>query len=439
MTLLRTELLRRTLEGTPLRRVVGRVVQVVGPVITAELPGATVGALCYVAGKPCEIVGFTGHRALLIALDDGAVTYGAPVELSQNVLRVGVGDGLIGRVVDGLGRPIDSKGPLDTRALRRVSGDVPDPMSRSVISEALQTGVRAIDGLCTLGKGQRIMIAAGSGVGKSTLLGMIARHVRVDVSVVCLVGERGREVREFIDRSLGADGLARSVLVVATSDRSPSVQIKAAQTATTIAEAFRDDGKDVLLMMDSLTRLAHAQRQVGLAAGEPPTTRGYTPSVFGLLPGLLERAGPGAGRGSITGIYTVLVEGDDHNDPIADAVRGIVDGHLVLSRKLANRGHFPAIDILASLSRLMPHLVDEEQGVAARDLRELVAVWRENEDLIRLGAYRQGTSPPIDKAIAARPAIETFLRQTSEVDSTLSSTAETVQRIASGGRSTRRA
>jgi len=430
MTRLRTDLLKRAIEGTPLRRVVGRVVQVVGPVITAELPGATVGALCYVSGKPCEIVGFTGHRALLIALDDGSVTYGAPVELSQNVLRVGVGDGLIGRVLDGLGRPIDGLGPLDITALRSVNAEAPDPMSRSVISEPLQTGVRAIDGLCTLGKGQRITISAGSGVGKSTLLGMLARHVHTDVNVVCLVGERGREVREFIERSLGAEGLARSVLVVATSDRSPSVQIKAAQTATTIAEAFRDEGRDVLLMMDSLTRLAHAQRQVGLAAGEPPTTRGYTPSVFALLPTLLERAGPGVGRGSITGIYTVLVEADDHNDPIADAARGIVDGHLVLTRKLANRGHFPAIDVLQSLSRLMPHLVSEQDATASRNFRELMAVWRENEDLIRLGAYRKGTSPEIDRAMVAKKSIDTFLRQRSTDSATLDSALSSVRAIA---------
>ncbi len=426
---LRTDLLRRAVEGTPLRRVVGRVVQVVGPVITAELPGATVGALCYVAGKPCEIVGFTGHRALLIALDDGAVTYGAPVELSQDVLRVGVGDALVGRVLDGLGRPIDGLPDPEVTARRSVNAEAPDPMSRSVISEPLETGVRAIDGLNTLGKGQRITITAGSGVGKSTLLGMLARHVKADVNVVCLVGERGREVREFIERSMGDEGLARSVLVVATSDRSPSVQIKAAMTATTIAEAFRDEGRDVLLMMDSLTRLAHAQRQVGLAAGEPPTTRGYTPSVFALLPALLERAGPGAGRGSITGIYTVLTEADDHNDPIADAARGIVDGHLVLSRALANRGHFPAIDILSSLSRLMPHLVSDEAAAGARRLRERMAVWKDNADLVRLGAYRKGTSPEIDQAIASRPAIERFLQQRSDEDGSLPAALAAVRAI----------
>ncbi len=403
--------LARLVEQTPLRKVVGRVVQVVGPVVTAELPGATVGALCYIGDRPFEIVGFTGCKATLIALDGGSVSHGASVELSQDVLQVGVGERLIGRVLDGLGRAIDGGPPLHPNSSRRVNAEAPDPMQRSMIEEPLETGVRAIDGLCTLGKGQRIIISAGSGVGKSTLLGMLARHVRVDVNVVCLVGERGREVREFLDRSLGTEGLARTVVVVATSDRSPSLQIKSALTATTIAEAFRDQGLDVLLMMDSLTRLAHAQRQVGLAAGEPPTTRGYTPSVFSLLPRVLERAGPGVGRGSITGIYTVLVEADDHNDPVADATRGIVDGHIVLSRDLANRGHFPAIDVLASLSRLMPHLTSEEHQQRAATVRNLLAVWRDNEELVRLGAYRMGTSPEVDRALRMNTAISAFLRQ----------------------------
>lgn len=410
-SILRMHDLTRSIEQTPLRKVIGRVVQVVGPVVTAELPGATVDALCYIGGRPFEIVGFTGHRATLIALDGGTVSHGAQVELSQDVLQVGVGERLIGRVLDGLGRPIDGGPPVIADASRRVNGEAPDPMQRAMIDEPLQTGVRAIDGLCTLGKGQRIIISAGSGVGKSTLLGMLARHVTVDVNVVCLVGERGREVREFLDRSLGPEGLKRSVVVVATSDRSPSLLIKSALTATTIAEAFRDQGKDVLLMMDSLTRLAHAQRQVGLAAGEPPTTRGYTPSVFSLLPRVLERAGPGTGRGSITGIYTVLVEGDDHNDPVADATRGIVDGHIVLSRDLANRNHFPAIDVLGSLSRLMPHLTSDGHLERAGELRNLMAVWRDNEELVRLGAYRPGTSPEVDRAMKLNGVMNAFLRQ----------------------------
>lgn len=428
-TRLRMGALRRAVEQTPLRRVAGRVVQVVGPVVTAELPGATVDALCYIGGKPFEIVGFTGHRATLIALDGGAVSHGAPVELSQDVLKVGVGDRLIGRVLDGLGRPIDGGPPLLTDAMRPVNGEAPDPMQRSMITEPLQTGVRAIDGLCTLGKGQRIIISAGSGVGKSTLLGMLARQVHVDVNVVCLVGERGREVREFLDRSLGRDGLKRSVVVVATSDRSPSLLIKSALTATTIAEAFRDQGKDVMLMMDSLTRLAHAQRQVGLAAGEPPTTRGYTPSVFSLLPRVLERAGPGTGRGSITGIYTVLVEADDHNDPVADATRGIVDGHLVLSRDLANRNHFPAIDVLGSLSRLMPHLTNEAHQDQAGQLRRLMAVWRDNEELVRLGAYRHGSSAEVDRALRANEPMTAFLRQRPSEGSSLAETLRLLQAI----------
>lgn len=426
---LRMPELARAVEQTPLRRVVGRVVQVVGPVVTAEMPGATVDALCYIGGKPFEIVGFTGHRATLIALDGGAVSHGAPVELSQDVLKVGVGPSLIGRVLDGLGRPIDGGPPLYPDAMRRVNSEAPDPMQRTMINEPLQTGVRAIDSLCTLGKGQRIIISAGSGVGKSTLLGMLARQVHVDVNVVCLVGERGREVREFLDRSLGEEGLKRSVVVVATSDRSPSLLIKSALTATTIAESFRDQGKDVLLMMDSLTRLAHAQRQVGLAAGEPPTTRGYTPSVFSLLPRVLERAGPGTGRGSITGIYTVLVEADDHNDPVADATRGIVDGHLVLSRDLANRNHFPAIDVLGSLSRLMPHLTSEAHQARAGQLRNLMAVWRDNEELVRLGAYRAGSSPEVDRALRANGLMQEFLRQRPDQGSPFEETLAGLERV----------
>jgi FliI/YscN family ATPase len=426
---LRMAELFRGIEQTPLRRVVGRVVQVVGPVVTAEMPGATVDALCYIAGKPFEIVGFTGHRATLIALDGGTVSHGAPVELSQDVLKVGVGERLIGRVLDGLGRPIDGGPPLFAETQRRVNGEAPDPMQRTMISEPLQTGVRAIDGLCTLGKGQRIIISAGSGVGKSTLLGMLARQVHVDVNVVCLVGERGREVREFLDRSLGPEGLKRSVVVVATSDRSPSLLIKAALTATTIAESFRDQGKDVMLMMDSLTRLAHAQRQVGLAAGEPPTTRGYTPSVFSLLPKLLERAGPGTGRGSITGIYTVLVEADDHNDPVADATRGIVDGHLVLARDRAHRTHFPEIDIRGSLSRLMPHLTTEGHQARAGQMRNLMAVWRDNEELVRLGAYRAGSSPEVDSALRANGPMTAFLKQRPDEGSTFSDTLQALVRV----------
>jgi flagellum-specific ATP synthase len=306
---------------------------------------------------------------------------------------------------------MDDGPAIRTNEHRRVERMADDPLKRSLIDEPLQTGIRVLDGMLTVGKGQRIAIMAGSGVGKSTIMGMLARHVRADVNVICLVGERGREVREFIERDLGPEGLARSVMIVITSDRSPVLQVKGAFVATSIAEYFRDQGKDVLLMMDSLTRFAMAQRQIGLSSGEPPTTKGYTPSVFSLLPKLLERAGPGTNGGSITGVYTVLVEGDDMNDPIGDAVRGIVDGHIVLSRKLASHGHYPAVDVLESLSRVMVNVTaDDHQGHALK-IRQLMAVWSENEELIRLGAYRKGSSVEVDESIHKRNALESFLCQ----------------------------
>jgi flagellum-specific ATP synthase len=307
-------------------------------------------------------------------------------------------------------------------------------MRRTLISRAIPTGVRVLDGLLTLGHGQRISIMAGSGVGKSTLLGMLARNMQADVNVVCLIGERGREVREFIEHNLGPEGLARSVVVVVTSEQSPALQVKGAFLATTLAEFFRDQGKDVLLLMDSITRLALAQRQIGLAAGEPPTTRGFTPSVFSLLPRLLERAGPGADCGSITGIYTVLIEGDDIHDPIGDAVRGIVDGHVVLSRKMASHGHFPAVDVLASLSRLMDRVVRDDHKKAAARIRDIMATWEENEELIRLGAYRKGSSPQVDEAIAILPKIREFLRQPATTGVTFDDTVTHLKQVAAPGR-----
>jgi flagellum-specific ATP synthase len=302
----------------------------------------------------------------------------------------------------------------------------------------MATGIRAIDGLLTLGEGQRVAIMAGSGVGKSTLLGMAARSSQAEVNVVCLVGERGREVREFLERDLGPEGLARSVVIVATSDRAPVLLVKAVQAALSVAEYFRDGGAKVMLMVDSLTRLAMAQRQIGLAAGEPPATRGYTPSVFTLLPRLLERAGPGEGRGSITAITTVLVEGDDMDDPVADTVRGIVDGHIVLSRKIASHGHYPAIDVLESVSRTMNMTSSPEHQSAARSMRDLIATWRENEELIRLGAYRRGTDPKVDRAILLRDDIDGFLRQDVEDITSFKKTVESVIRIADRPDPTRR-
>lgn len=391
----------------------GRVVEVTGPLLEAELPGARLGAQCTVGGSVhAEVVGFRDGRALLVPLEpvDG-LRYGSPVTVAQSTLSVPVGDALVGRVIDPLGEPLDGKGPLQTTQRRQLHGRPARALERTLVQDPLPTGIRVVDGLLPLAKGQRISIAAGSGVGKSTLLGMLARSVQADVIVVCLVGERGREVREFVELSLGPEGLARSVLVVATSDRSPALQIKAALAATAVAEHFRDQGKDVLLLLDSLTRLALAQRQIGLSAGEPPTTRGYTPSVFSLLPPLLERAGPGTGRGSISAIYAVLVEADDDNDPIADAVRGIVDGHVVLSRKLASHGHFPAVDVLKSLSRVADRVMTAEHKAAAEAFRSHLATWHENEELVRLGAYRKGSAPEVDRALELHPEMVRFLRQ----------------------------
>jgi flagellum-specific ATP synthase len=396
-----------------LQRVRGRLLQAVGPLLEAELPGAVVGGLCRVgADCVCEIVGFKERRALLMPLGptDG-VAFGSEVLWQEESIFAPVGEELLGRVVDGLGRPIDGGPPLRNVGKRPVSAVAPDPMRRGLIEHPMPTGVRAIDGLLTLGSGQRVSVMAGSGVGKSTLLGMIARNVQADVSVICLVGERGREVREFVELNLGPEGLARAVVVAITSEQSPALQVKGVFLAQTIAEWFRDQGLEVLVLVDSLTRVAHAQRQIGLAAGEPPTRGGYTPSVFSILPALLERAGPGASGGSITGIYTVLVDGDDMNDPIGDAVRGIVDGHIVLSRKLASHGLYPAIDVLASLSRLMSRIAVPEHEQAARRFRALLATWRENEELVRLGAYRRGTSEAVDEAIEREPALRRFLSQ----------------------------
>lgn len=400
------------LDDAPNERAYGRLVQAVGPLLEAELPGARLGSLWEVdPGALCEVVGFRERRALLMPLQpvEGA-RFGARVSHRGDSLQAPVGDALLGRVLDGFGNPIDGKGPLPPGPRRRVTSDAPAAMARQRITTPLSTGVKVIDGLNTFGMGQRIALTAGSGVGKSTLLGAIARQARADVAVVCLVGERGREVREFVEDNLGPEGLRRAVVVVATSDQSPALQVRSTFLATAIAESFRDADKDVVLMVDSLTRLALAQRQIGLAAGEPPTTRGYTPSVFSLLPRLLERAGPGEKR-TITGIYTVLIEGDDVNDPIGDAVRGIVDGHLVLSRRLASHGHYPAVEVLGSLSRLMDKIVSKEHLQAASRFRDILATWSENEELIRLGAYRRGSSAPVDEAIERQPEMLEFLKQ----------------------------
>lgn len=412
---------------------IGKVVQIVGLVIECNGPNVSMGELCYVHSHfedveplPAEVVGFREGYVLLMPLGETkGIGPGCQVVSAQKVLQVKVGPELLGRVIDGLGNPIDGKGPILCQKEYPIQADPPAPLERPVIKDSLYVGVRAIDGLITMGQGQRIGIMAGSGVGKSTLLSMIARNTEADISVIALVGERGREVKEFIERDLGEEGLKRSVVVVATSDKPALVRIKGALTATAIAEYFRDRGRKVVLMMDSVTRFAMAQREVGLTVGEPPATRGYTPSVFALLPRLLERAGTSA-KGSITGIYTVLVDGDDMNEPIADAVRSILDGHIVLSRNIAAQNHFPAIDVLASVSRVMSAVVPKEHMEANRKLRALMAVYKEAEDLIHIGAYVKGSSPRIDEAVQKIDAINDFLCQgVFEVQSF----EETIQRL----------
>ncbi|MFN0154594.1 MAG: FliI/YscN family ATPase [Gaiella sp.] len=394
----------------------GRVTNLIGLVLEATGLRAEIGELCTIAAGrareplPAEVVGFRDGRTLLMPLGElRGVGPGNTVTATGRPFQLRVGDALLGRVVDGLGQVIDGGPTPTTTAVRSAVARPPKALDRSRIVRRLALGVRALDTLVPCGCGQRLGIFAGSGVGKSSLLGMIARSTSADVNVICLVGERGREVREFIERDLG-EALARSVVIVATSDEPALVRIKAAFVATTIAEYFRDEGQDVVLMMDSVTRFATAQREIGLAIGEPPATRGYTPSVFALLPKLLERAGT-AEQGSITGLYTVLVEGDDMNEPVADAARSILDGHCVLSRELAHRSHYPAIDVLQSVSRLQGELTSDEVRAAAARLRESLAVYRANEDLITVGAYIRGSDARVDEAIERREGIESFLRQ----------------------------
>ncbi len=394
----------------------GQVTQIVGTVIEAEIPGASLGTVCEIlAGRGqqllAEVVGFKGTRNLLMPFHDlVGIGHGCRVRPVRSEHTVPVGHELLGRVLGPLGEPIDGKGPLGCGGRASLFRDAPNPLGRSRIGESLPTGVRVVDTMLTLGKGQRIGIMAGTGVGKSTLLGMVARNVQSDINVIALIGERGREVREFIEENLGPEGMARSVVVAVTGDASPILRVKGAFVATTIAEYFRDRGHHVMLMMDSVTRLAMAQREIGLAAGEPPTSRGYTPSVFAMLPRLLERCGTGE-RGSVTGIYTVLVEGDDFNDPIADATRGILDGHIVLTRDLASRNHFPAIDVLKSTSRVMKDVVDPQQIADAGELRDLLATWQDAEELVNIGAYRAGSNPRIDRALDLIGPLRAFLRQ----------------------------
>ncbi|KIL35288.1 ATP synthase [Cohnella kolymensis] len=417
MPLLDIDRYKETLRHLDPVRVNGKVTQVIGLTVESEGPDASIGDVCTIhpmkGGSPvmAEVVGFRNNRVLLMPLGELlSVGPGCDVVATGRPLTVQVGSELLGKVLDGLGRPLDGS-QLPVRMPHHSTHNSPgNPLERPRVTEPLGIGIRAIDGLLTVGQGQRVGIFAGSGVGKSTLLGMIARNTSADVNVIALVGERGREVLEFIERDLGPEGLARSVVVVATSDQPALVRIKGALIATTIAEYFRDRGLNVMLMMDSVTRYAMALREVGLAIGEPPATRGYTPSVFAALPKLLERAGTGA-AGSITAFYTVLVDGDDMNEPIADAVRGILDGHIVLHRNLANKGHFPAIDVLSSVSRVMKDIVGEEQQSAADQLKRMLSVYRESEDLINIGAYQPGSNSEIDKAIQYNDLIKSYTQQ----------------------------
>lgn len=395
----------------------GKVVKIVGLTIESVGPDAKLNDLCRIIldseknlSVMAEVVGFRDKRLLLMPYENvEGIGVGCIVENTGHPLSVLVSDKLLGHTLDGIGRPTDG-GELSGGREYPVAAQPPDPMSRRIIDEVLPLGVKAVDGLITVGKGQRIGIFAGSGVGKSTLLGMFARNTKADINVIALIGERGREVREFIERDLGEEGMRRSVVVVATSDKPALIRNKAAQTATAIAEYFRDQGKDVLLMMDSLTRFSMAQREIGLASGEPPVTRGYPPSVYSEMPKLLERAGTSV-QGSITGLYTVLVDGDDFNEPITDTARSILDGHIMLSRKLGHKNHYPAIDILQSISRVMSSIATSEHKELAGKLKNVLATYNEAEDLINIGAYKSGSNREIDYAIQKITAVNEFLRQ----------------------------
>jgi flagellum-specific ATP synthase len=422
-------------EGTFYKKL-GKVVNVVGLTIESAGPDAKLGDMCRILPESdgeklppimAEVVGFKDKKTLLMPYDstDG-IGLGCVVENTGFPLRVNVSDALLGKTVDGLGRPVD--GTLIEGKAYPVDATAPDPMSRAIIDEVLPLGVKAVDGIMTVGKGQRIGIFAGSGVGKSTLMGMFARNTKADINVIALIGERGREVREFIERDLGEEGMKRSVVVVATSDRPALERNKAAKTATAIAEYFRDQGKDVLLMMDSLTRFSMAQREIGLASGEPPVTRGYPPSVYSEMPKLLERAGRAA-KGSITGLYTVLVDGDDFNEPITDTARSILDGHIMLDRKLGHKNHYPAIDILQSISRCMSQIASKEHKTAANKLKNVMATYNEAEDLINIGAYKSGSNPSIDYAISKIDAVNEFLCQDVETKYTFEQSVDMLEHL----------
>lgn len=418
-------------------RLHGKVTQVVGLVIEGYCPDTSVGAICEVQPRngepiPAEVVGFRDNKILLMPLGElRGVGLDSLITVQRDKATLKVGPGLLGRVIDGLGNPIDDKGPLNLDMEYPIYAAPVNPMKRPPIRRPLDLGIRSINGLLTCGQGQRVGIMAGSGVGKSTLLGMIARYTEADVNVIALIGERGRELREFVEKDLQEQGLHKSVVVVATSDQPPLVRMRGAYLATTIAEYFKDQGKKVLLMMDSATRFAMAMREVGLAIGEPPTTKGYTPSVFAALPKLLERTG-NFPEGSITGLYTVLVEGDDFNEPISDAMRSILDGHIVLSRDLAARNIYPPIDVMASASRVMGDVTDERHRRLAGQFKETLAIYRQSEDLINIGAYKAGSNPGIDHAIRKIDAMVTYQKQAVTDPATLAASIDGLQQIFEG-------
>lgn len=426
------------LDKIPTCQLKGKISRAVGLTIEATGPRVSLGELCYIRTNyadrkmiPAEVVGFKDNKILLMPLGNlEGIGPGSELIASGTTLRVNVGLELQGRVLNGLGEPIDDKGRLKTKLSYPVMNEPPNPLRRKRITQVLPVGVKAIDGLITIGRGQRIGIFAGSGVGKSTLMGMIARNTEADINVLALIGERGREVREFLERDLGEEGLKRSVVVVATSDQPALIRLKGAFVATSIAEYFRDQGKDVLLLMDSLTRFALAQREVGLAIGEPPATRGYTPSVFALLPRLLERAGTSE-KGTITGLYTVLVEGDDMNEPITDAVRGIVDGHIVLNRNMAAMNIYPAISVNESISRVMIDIVDNDHNRLANKFRSVLATYEEAKDLIEIGAYKKGSNPMIDESISLIEKCRNFIRQEIYQEANYTNTLELLKEVLS--------
>ncbi|MGL4562406.1 MAG: flagellar protein export ATPase FliI [Brevinema sp.] len=423
---------QNALNRTPELKSYGKIEGVDGLVIQSKGPIGSIGDLCIIHAPipvKAEIVGFKNGKTLLMPLGHlHGITPGMKVENMRYPLRTPVGESLLGRVLNGAGESIDNLGPLQTETVYDIDRHPPDPYQRKRITDYISTGVRAIDGVLTTGQGQRLGIFAGSGVGKSTLMGMIARNTNADVNVIALIGERGREVREFLENDLGEEGRKKSIIIVVTGDEPPLLRIRGAYVATAIAEYFRDQGLNVMFMMDSVTRFAMAQREIGLSLGEPPAMRGYTPSVFSALQKLLERTGTSE-SGSITAFYTVLVEGDDDNEPISDTVRGILDGHILLSRELADKNHFPAIDVTASISRVMKDISSEEQKLLAGKLRELIATYKESEALINIGAYIKGSNPLIDESIKKMPAINTFLKQGIKEYSSLDETFDSLKKI----------